>query len=273
MGATLAHHAPPPIQAAISTLMRARLELVVAGLDGSGKTTLVELLRNGRPAAAAMAPTTGLVFHRTRRSGISLQIWDLGGGRRFRRGWTRQAQTCDALLFVVDCADAARLHEARQALHDLLAETGRRGLPMLVLVNKLDLIPLESRGRDEAAVCAPVIRELGLDARTPCEWCVLGVSGKAGHNMDKALRWLVLQAHTKRAAGGSAGTGAGGGGGGGDAVGSGGGDGAAGLWEALRHRGRALERRLGRLRAGRRYVSVATLRGALLDDADEGIEL
>jgi len=272
MGATLAHHAPPPIQAAISTLMRARLELVVAGLDGSGKTTLVELLRNGRPAAAAMAPTTGLVFHRTRRSGISLQIWDLGGGRRFRRGWTRQAQTCDALLFVVDCADAARLHEARQALHDLLAETGRRGLPMLVLVNKLDLIPLESRGRDEAAVCAPVIRELGLDARTPCEWCVLGVSGKAGHNMDKALRWLVLQAHTKRAAGGSAGAGAGGGGGG-DAVGSGGGDGAAGLWEALRHRGRALERRLGRLRAGRRYVSVATLRGALLDDADEGIEL
>ena len=45
MGAALARHAPPTVQALISTLMRAQLELVVAGLDSSGKTTLVHALR------------------------------------------------------------------------------------------------------------------------------------------------------------------------------------------------------------------------------------
>ena len=50
MGAALARHAPPTVQALISTLMRAQLELVVAGLDSSGKTTLVHALRQ-EPAA------------------------------------------------------------------------------------------------------------------------------------------------------------------------------------------------------------------------------
>ena len=155
---SLASQAPPLVQAAISTILRARLELVVAGLDGSGKTAFVRSLRRAEPAEPG--PTPGLVFHRTRRSGVLLQIWDLGGGARFRRGWARRAEACDALLFVLDGADSARWGEAREALHDLLAELGRRALPVLVLVSKVDLLAPHARGGDEATACKAAIDAL-----------------------------------------------------------------------------------------------------------------
>ena len=254
MGAALARHAPAPVQALISTLMRAQLELVVAGLDGSGKTTLVRALRQETAASEPPLPTTGLVFHRTRRAGIALRIWDLGGGRRFRRSWSQQAKTCDALIFVVDATDGVRIAEARQALQDLLIETGRRTLPTLVLANKVDLVSADRRGTDELGVCEPVIRGLGLDERSPCAWCVLSVSAQRGTNLEKALRWLVLQAHASRT----------------DAaedddtieVGA-----AASLRQRVQLRSAALQRRLAWLRGGRHAFT--SLRDALIDDADE----
>ena len=253
MGAALARHAPPTVQALISTLMRAQLELVVAGLDSSGKTTLVHALRQEPAAVEAPVPTTGLVFHRARRAGIALRIWDLGGGQRFRRSWSRQAKTCDALLFVIDATDGSRLAEARQALHDLLVETGRRTLPTLVLANKVDLIAEDLRGRDEVGVCEPVIKGLGLDERSPCDWCVLSISAQRGTNLEKALRWLVLQAHRGGAAPEE------------DEPAEANGP---SLLQRMQMRSAALQRRLAWLRGGRHAFT--SLRGALLDDVDDG---
>ena len=254
MGAALARHAPPPVQALISTLMRAQLELVVAGLDSSGKTTLVRALRQETAASESPLPTTGLVFHRTRRAGIALRIWDLGGGQRFRRSWSQQAKTCDALIFVVDATDGARIAEARQALHDLLIETGRRTLPTLILANKVDLISADHRGPDELGVCEPVIRGLGLDARSPCAWCVLSVSAQRGTNLEKAPRWLVLQAHASRTSPAQED----------DAIEVGA---AASFLQRVQLRSAALQRKLAWLRGS--HHAFTSLRRALLDDADE----
>ena len=202
MGAAIARDAPPALQALVSALLRTRLELVLAGLDGSGKSTLCALLQQagaggehaGGPGGP-LPPTIGVVVQRARHRGVDLVLWDLGGHQRFRQDWKRHARGCGALVFVVDCADAARLPEARQALQRLLEDPIVNGLPLLVLANKVDLLPPTERACEEVRGWSAMAEELSLDCSGTQRWSVLGVSATRQTNLDKLLRWLVLQAH------------------------------------------------------------------------------
>lgn len=46
---------------------------------------------------------------------------------------------CQALVFVVDSSDPARLPEAHKALKKVLSEDKLQGVPLMVLANKKDL--------------------------------------------------------------------------------------------------------------------------------------
>ena len=54
------------------------------------------------------------------------------------------AERVSGIIFVVDAADASRFDEARQELHKLLSEPRLRGVPLLVLENKMDLPEVEA---------------------------------------------------------------------------------------------------------------------------------
>ena len=57
MGAAFARDAPPLLQTLVATVLRTRLELALAGLDGAGKTTLVSVLQAPHDGAQAAAVT------------------------------------------------------------------------------------------------------------------------------------------------------------------------------------------------------------------------
>lgn len=195
MGAAIARDAPPVVQTFVSALLRTKLELALAGLDASGKTTLVSVLRDPSEHPGPSAPTIGLVVQRARHRGIDLMLWDLGGHHRFREDWSRHVRGCGALLFVVDASDASRFGEARQALQRLLEDPVVSGMPLLVLANKVDLLPPAERAVEEVRGWAALAHELHLDAMDVRSWSVLGVSALRRTNLDKVVRWLVLQAH------------------------------------------------------------------------------
>lgn len=157
MGAMMARDAPPVLQTLVSALLRTKLEVAFAGLDGSGKTTLTRLLQgqaSGTASAAAgppaaIIPTIGLVVQAIRHRGIDFAVWDLGGHRRFRSDWSMHVRGCGALIFVIDSTDGGRLPEARQALQQLFEHAAVRALPLLVLVNKTDLLSPAERAHEE----------------------------------------------------------------------------------------------------------------------------
>ena len=188
---------------ALSTLLNTKVEIAIAGLDGAGKSRLADALQpTSTPAKTAKPkqprpPTIGLVVQTTRLEGTELKLWDLGGHRRFRDDWPRYAADCAAIVYVVDCVDHARLAEARQALHQLLDEPATRGLPLLVLANKMDLLPLQLRADMEAEGWQPLARSLNLDCVTEHPWCILGVSAAHGRNLAQLRRWLVLVAYRR----------------------------------------------------------------------------
>jgi ADP-ribosylation factor-like protein 8 len=217
MGAAIARDAPPVVQTMYSALLRTKLELALAGLDASGKTTLVSVLRDPAEHPAPTAPTIGLVVQRARHRGIDVVLWDLGGHHRFRDDWGRHVRGCGALLFVVDASDPARFGDAPQALQRLLEDPLVAEVPLLVLANKVDLLPPAVRATEEMRGWATLAQELNLDCVRENRWSVLGVSATRRTNLDKVMRWLVLQAHgagDDPALAGSAGDGGGRGGGG-----------------------------------------------------------
>ncbi len=207
MGAAFARDAPPLLQTLVATVLRTRLELALAGLDGAGKTTLVSVLQaphDGAQAAAVPPPTIGLVVHSSRYRGVALSMWDLGGQNRFRSDWGRHLRGCGALLFVVDCTDEARYPEARQALQRLLEEPEIGSMPLLVIATKVDLLPPQVRAAEELRGWPTLVDQLHLDSLPPSHrWSVLGVSATRAVNVDKVLRWLVLQAHGAAYGGGA----------------------------------------------------------------------
>jgi ADP-ribosylation factor-like protein 8 len=86
----------------------------------SGKTTLLQVLSDGRPAETA--PTIGLNVRMVKRGGITMKCWDLGGQSQYRAEWGRYTRGCNVIIFVVDANAIDILPDVKIELHRLLED-------------------------------------------------------------------------------------------------------------------------------------------------------
>jgi ADP-ribosylation factor-like protein 8 len=70
---------------------------------------------------------------------VNIKLWDVGGQARFRSMWERYCRNVNAVVYVVDAADHARIPESASLLKDLMERPSLRNIPLLVLGNKNDL--------------------------------------------------------------------------------------------------------------------------------------
>jgi len=123
-----------------------RCRVLLLGLDGAGKTALCQSLA-GRKSWPSRQPRPEhhVLHYEFRLHGCFFDLVDPSyedGDRRARclALWEDLLRSCpDAIMFVVDAADAARLPEARRTLHWVLQLQPVQDLPVLVLGNKVDL--------------------------------------------------------------------------------------------------------------------------------------
>jgi len=186
-----------------------KLEVVLVGLENSGKTTLLNVLAAGRPVETC--PTIGLNVKLVRKGGVQMKCWDIGGQaqrvrrrrrprarardasvgrraratRRYRSEWGRYTRGCDVIIYVVDANALDSIPLARKELHRLLEDRELATTPVLVIANKIDLDPHISE--------PDLIRELNLDYVTENPWIVIPVSALKVINIDQVLSWLIKQ--------------------------------------------------------------------------------
>eukprot|EP00753_Platysulcus_tardus_P001765 PLAT11514.3.p1 GENE.PLAT11514.3~~PLAT11514.3.p1 ORF type:complete len:188 (-),score=73.74 PLAT11514.3:191-730(-) len=160
-----------------------KLELVLIGLENSGKTTLLNVLSMGAPSETV--PTIGLNVKMVKKGGVTMKCWDIGGQAEYRREWSRYTRGCDVILFVVDAYAVDRIPAARKELHRLLEDPELATTPLLVLANKIDLEPHISEGE--------LIRELNLDYIVDNPWLVIPISALRQMNIEQVVEWLVEQ--------------------------------------------------------------------------------
>ncbi|KUF75381.1 ADP-ribosylation factor 1 [Phytophthora nicotianae] len=91
--------------------------LLLVGLDGAGKTTILYHLRLGK--AIASIPTVGFNVETIKYEGYKLNIW--------------------GIIFVLDSADDQRLELAKAELTGMLVDTQLQDACLLIILNKRDL--------------------------------------------------------------------------------------------------------------------------------------
>ena len=107
------------------------------GLDAAGKTTLLYQLKLGEHTATV--PTLGFNVETVSYRNIEFMVWDMGGQDKIRQLWSHYYEGTQALIFVVDSSDRARLQEAAEELHRLIHEEELKDALLLVFANKQDL--------------------------------------------------------------------------------------------------------------------------------------
>ena len=135
--------------------------VVLIGLDGAGKTTVLRQLIN-RGAAPETLPTIGFTVQELVLDGLPLTVFDVGGQEKIRELWSQYCRAADGLVLVVDSGDPARFIDVRTELVKLLHGTAHLShASVLVLANKQDR-PQALSPTDLTATTTP-----GLARRSP----------------------------------------------------------------------------------------------------------
>jgi len=176
--------------------------VLVVGLDGAGKTTIVYRVKlNGTMIQSI--PTIGFNVENITHRKLEMNFWDVSGAQSLRPLWSQFYHGVNAILFVVDAAEAgdpelSRIDEARQELHALLSNIQHdittddeeykkeNQIAVLILANKQD---------HEGALSADQISDLMqvevLENDFHVKTRVEPTSAVTGEGLDKSLDWLV----------------------------------------------------------------------------------
>ncbi|XP_034453638.1 ADP-ribosylation factor-like protein 9 [Hippoglossus hippoglossus] len=132
--------APPPVAAdkhpeAPESRPRGT-QVLVLGLDGAGKTSLLHCLSTGS-LEQDMQPTQGFNAVSINREDLHIEFLEIGGKEELRPYWQKYMSKALLLVFVVDSSHPQHFPVAREHLHALL--TSDPSLPLMVLANKQDL--------------------------------------------------------------------------------------------------------------------------------------
>ncbi|KAM4663426.1 ADP-ribosylation factor-like protein 13A [Discoglossus pictus] len=168
-----------------------KVTILILGLDNSGKTSIIKVIRRVPSCKVSSSPTD---THRTelRLDHYDLTLLELPGGTKARASWRLHYPLAHALIFVVDASNTGRMQEVAHVLESVLRHPRVAGKPLLILANKQD--------RPSAILPSEVIELLSLETlvnenKTLCriEPCSAGTDFISHHDWSilKGLRWIL----------------------------------------------------------------------------------
>lgn len=113
------------------------VRILMLGLDGAGKTTILYMLKQGE--VITTIPTIGFNVETVNYKNISFTVWDIGGQKAIRSLWQHYFPNTSAIIFVVDASDVARIETVKEELHDIMQNYELQNATLLILANKQDL--------------------------------------------------------------------------------------------------------------------------------------
>ena len=116
---------------------RTNFKSVICGLDNSGKTTIVNFLKEGR--FVPTTPTMGKEKQEIVVAGTKLELFDMGGQSSFRSLWLGEMKDAKCVLWVIDAADLNRIQESRREFEKVLPMAVKHKVKILIAANKADI--------------------------------------------------------------------------------------------------------------------------------------
>ena len=162
-------------------IVKKDVRILMLGLDGAGKTTILYQLKLGETVKTI--PTIGFNVEIIEHKNFNFNIYDVGGQDKIRVLWKHHYQNTDGLIFVVDANDRDRIDEAAEELKKLLEAEELKDCPVLVYANKEDL--------NGALAPGEVTEKLGMGQLKGRTWLVQGASATTGQGLKEGLDWMA----------------------------------------------------------------------------------
>ena len=165
-------------------MLRNNRRLLVVGLDGAGKSTLVQQL--GGAAFDKQDQIGGCAISAVEVGKLQFDVWDAGGEDRLRTYWRHYYTGSHAVAFVVDSADRARLAVAVEEFRGVVRDHQLAQTVILIIANKQDVAG--------CATIEEIMDQFSL-YKLCCgrSWHVQACQAKTGTGLQDGLEWLSRQ--------------------------------------------------------------------------------
>ena len=111
-------------------------KILLLGLDGAGKTSLLYKLRLNKDIITV--PTIGFNVERIKNKNMTITVWDMGGQDKLRNLWKHYLSGADGLVFMIDSCDHERINLANEELYKIVCMPNQSLKYVLILANKCD---------------------------------------------------------------------------------------------------------------------------------------
>ncbi|OMJ86416.1 hypothetical protein SteCoe_12076 [Stentor coeruleus] len=166
-----------------------RINIIVVGLDASGKTTILYKSKFGE---VLNSQSLFYSYETVDNRELSIKSWDLGGSdRSISSLYKRFYENVQGIIFVVDSNDRYRIEDAYYELDKILKDNQLNDAVLLVFANKQDLP--EAMKPDEIA------RKFKLYDIQGRNWLVqdsCACMGR-GYGISEGFEWLLNEIHKK----------------------------------------------------------------------------
>lgn len=159
--------------------------IVVVGLDNSGKSSILNQLKPDEAKLQEMVPTIGFNVEKFKHQSLEFTAFDMSGQGRYRDLWGAYYRECHGVIFVIDSTDKIRMVVAKKELEDLLDSNDikNRRIPVLFFANKVDC-------RD-ALTCVKVSSMLQLENISDKPWHICSSNALTGDGVMDGINWLA----------------------------------------------------------------------------------
>lgn len=161
--------------------------VVVVGLDNSGKSTILNQLKPEEAKCHEVVPTIGFNVEKFKVRSLEVTAFDMSGQGRYRDLWKAYYKDCHGIIFVIDSSDKLRMVVAKDELEDMLAsnEVKNKRIPILFFANKCDV--------QGALSSVKVSTSLALESIRDKPWYICATNALTGEGIAEGTEWLEDQ--------------------------------------------------------------------------------
>ena len=157
------------------------LRILLLGLDGAGKTTILYKLKLNETISTI--PTIGFNVETVSPCrGVTFTVWDVGGQYKLRPLWRYYFMENKGLIYLIDSSDRERLNEAAEEFHKVINDENMFAVPVVIIANKQDL--------PNAISCEELVQRLSLN-KIKNRWYIQAACAITGEGLFEAMQQMA----------------------------------------------------------------------------------